>query len=180
MWDLSTPEQERYVAELTVWTPGDTLVERAQKDRAPYMQWVEEGYLIALPGSVMDFEPMVEWVLEAHQDYNVVGMVYDPYKSKFIKRGLEKAGMFLCDNWLRSGFLVVAHPQGLMPNRRDKVTEKPGECYLWMNSSMSEVERWVYDGHVRFIHNPLMNLAVAGAAVKADKKGSNRYLEKVF
>ncbi|PYR30337.1 MAG: hypothetical protein DMF90_27935, partial [Acidobacteria bacterium] len=37
-----------------VFTPDETLQDRAHRDRAPYLQWKEAGYLTAVPGTRVD------------------------------------------------------------------------------------------------------------------------------
>src|SRR5262249_5720141 len=39
-----------------VWTPADTLEERAKRDRAPYPLWRDAGVLLAVPGTKVDHQ----------------------------------------------------------------------------------------------------------------------------
>jgi phage terminase large subunit-like protein len=62
-----------------IWTPADTLADRAHRDRAPYPVWLSEGWLIATPGSIIDHQ-LIRIVLKAareHYDLHVVG--FDPW-----------------------------------------------------------------------------------------------------
>ena len=179
IFDTSTAKRESYEAMAKVWTPHDTLLERSKNDRAPYHEWMEKGYLVSVPGSILGFDDIIQWLIEMIGKYNVQGLTFDPYKATEIKRGLEEAHIQMTNNAFRSGLLTVPHPQGFLPNRRPKEGKpKPGELYLWMNNGMSEIERWVFDKIFHFQHNPLMNMAVAGGAVKPDPRGTSRMIVK--
>jgi len=62
-----------------LWTPADTLVDRAHRDRAPYGTWVEQGWLTAVPGTRVDHQ-LLRAVLRAGRDlYDIEQIGFDPW-----------------------------------------------------------------------------------------------------
>jgi phage terminase large subunit-like protein len=49
-----TPGRSSWRAWPMIWTPAETLVERAHRDQAPYDVWARQKHLIAVPGPVSD------------------------------------------------------------------------------------------------------------------------------
>lgn len=62
-----------------IWTPADTLVDRAHRDRAPYTIWRDQGWLTATPGSRIDHQ-LIRGVLKAGRElYDIERIGYDPW-----------------------------------------------------------------------------------------------------
>ena len=178
VFDTSTLDKESYVGMTKVWTQEDTLQERAHRDNAPYFDWADAGFLEIMPGHSIRYATIADWLMDVYQKYNLQGVAYDSYKAKEVFRYLDDADVQRADNFNFPGLFCVAHPQGFVPNRREKTIDKPGECYLWMANSMSEVERMVFDKILTFVHNPLMNFAIARTVVKPDPGGTSRKIGK--
>lgn len=62
-----------------LWTPADTLVDRAHRDRAPYPVWVEQGWLIAVPGTSIDHDVVRQAILEARETFDIQQIGFDPW-----------------------------------------------------------------------------------------------------
>ena len=63
-----------------IWTPADTLAERAHRDRAPYEVWVEQGWLRTTPGTRIDAKVAREalvWLRD--QGFVIARIGYDPW-----------------------------------------------------------------------------------------------------
>ena len=45
------------------WMPEKTLHARAQEDKIPYPDWVRDGYVTTTPGSLIDHDAIVEFIL---------------------------------------------------------------------------------------------------------------------
>lgn len=63
------------------WMPLDTLEERSQKDRVPYQQWVDEGYIEVTPGNVIDHEAIERAVLADSEEFEIDSLAYDPWNA---------------------------------------------------------------------------------------------------
>lgn len=62
-----------------IWTPADTLRERAIRDKVPYQRWVEQGWLTAVPGTRVDTRVVIDAILEARELYDITQVGFDPW-----------------------------------------------------------------------------------------------------
>lgn len=62
-----------------LWTPADTLLDRAHRDRAPYNVWVDQGRLIAVPGASIDHEVVRQAIVEAREKFDILQIGFDPW-----------------------------------------------------------------------------------------------------
>lgn len=62
-----------------IWTPADTLVDRAHRDRAPYGIWRDKGWLIASPGQRIDHQLLRPVLRAAREQFNVERIGFDPW-----------------------------------------------------------------------------------------------------
>ena len=62
-----------------IWTPADTLKERAHRDRAPYDVWVEQGRLSATPGTRIDHQVVREALKWMRERYDIERVGFDPW-----------------------------------------------------------------------------------------------------
>jgi phage terminase large subunit-like protein len=130
---------------LLVWclTPEATLAAREKRDRAPYLQWVKEGYLRTNPGNRIDQHLMQTWVTEAAAHYTIQQIGIDPWN----------AGALVSD-LMTEGYDVVEISQS----------------YAQLSAPAKEFEADVLDGLVDAGGHPLMQWCVSNAVVKRDDK----------
>jgi phage terminase large subunit-like protein len=62
-----------------IWTPEETLNDRAHRDRAPYRVWVEQGWLTAVKGSRIDHDLVRQAILDARKVYRIQQIGFDPW-----------------------------------------------------------------------------------------------------
>jgi phage terminase large subunit-like protein len=62
-----------------LWTPEETLKERAHKDRAPYDVWVDQGWLKTTPGTRIDHEVIRQTLVESRTRYTIETIGFDPW-----------------------------------------------------------------------------------------------------
>jgi len=62
-----------------IWTPADTLADRAHRDRAPYAVWADQGWLTLVPGKTIDKSVVREAILEARELVDIVAIGFDPW-----------------------------------------------------------------------------------------------------
>ena len=156
--------------DVTAWTPADTLPAREVSDAAPYRQWVEQGYMIAVPGAVMDFAYVAQWVNHAYDDAAAGDFAYDPWRIDELIRELERAGV---DSTKAGGMFsnpslikLHPHPQGFNTNA------KTG---LGMPVAIDAAERAILTRRIRLVRNPALRSAILGAAVIKDASGNRRF-----
>jgi phage terminase large subunit-like protein len=62
-----------------IWTPADTLADRAHRDRAPYDVWRDQGWLVATPGTQIDHQLIRVVLREARTRYDIEQIGFDPW-----------------------------------------------------------------------------------------------------
>lgn len=130
-----------------VWTPEDTLLERARRDRAPYDQWVQQGHLLTSPGTAVDhrkIRPVLKAIRE-HFDLERVG--FDPWH----------AGTLIKDLHDEDGFTD------------EQLIEVP-QTYAGMSMGALKFEAAVLAGDVDAGGCPLMAWCASNAVVQRDGK----------
>ena len=155
---LSVMDAEKEVHLLPyVFTPSTGLEERSIQDRAPYKAWVDSGHIIAVPGAVIEYS----WVAE------------------FLKLELDRLGIKLSylafDRWRIHDFKAVA---ALVGFGTDCVWNPVGQGYQSMSPRIDAFEGLLLQERVRHGSHPLLNFAAASAMVMSDP-ARNRKLEKI-
>jgi phage terminase large subunit-like protein len=73
--------------------PEDNMYERMERDKVPYDLWVDQGYVIATPGNVIDYSFIKEYVLEFAETYDLRELAYDPYNASQLIVELQNEGI---------------------------------------------------------------------------------------
>lgn len=132
-----------------VWTPADTLADRAHRDRAPYVVWRDQGHLLTVPGSKMDYTPIREQLVALRDRYQVVGVGCDPWHITQLQRDLVTL-----DGYDES--LIVNIPQN----------------FAGLSAAAGYLEAEVLAGNVNAGGCPLMAWTFSNAVVQMDGKGN--------
>lgn len=86
-----------------IWTPADTLAQRAHRDRAPYQVWVDQGWLKTTPGVRIDHS-VIRDTLETIRGYYDIEMIgFDPWHADKLVDELTQ-GWVDADGTKRDGF----------------------------------------------------------------------------
>jgi phage terminase large subunit-like protein len=75
------------------WMPADTIEERADRDRMPYRRWVEEGWMEATPGNVIDHAEIKAAIIADAKRCEIESMAYDPWNATQLAVELNEAGV---------------------------------------------------------------------------------------
>lgn len=139
------PEADDVMWRILVYalTPDDTLKDRAQRDRAPYLLWKERKYLDTNPGNRIDQDRLREYLQTAATLFDLQTIGVDPWNSGNLVTDLGN-----------DGFDVVEIPQTLQQ----------------MSAPCKEFEADVLDGRVDCGRNPLMAWCVSNVVVIPDNK----------
>jgi phage terminase large subunit-like protein len=73
-----------------VWTPADSLQDRAHRDRAPYGVWAEQGWLQTTPGVRIDQQVILDVILSAREFYDIQLIGYDEWHADKLIEDLKK------------------------------------------------------------------------------------------
>lgn len=74
-----TPGRAKWRLIQHIWTPEETLLDRAHRDRAPYDVWVDQGWLKTTPGSRIDHSVIRETLADARKRYDIEVIGFDPW-----------------------------------------------------------------------------------------------------
>jgi len=130
-----------------VWTPAETMADRAHRDRAPYPQWVERGYLRTTPGTRVDHQVIRDALAELRAVVDIRAIGFDPWHADQLIVQLTQTDGFATDQ-----VLEVA------------------QTYKGMSSGCLGLEAAVMAGQVDAQSDPLLEWSVANAVVQRDGK----------
>ena len=88
--------------------PEERLADKENRDKVPYFQWSEQGYLHLTPGSVIDQDYVRDVMLEAAERYELREVAYDPHRARGIINALVGAGIPCVEH--RTGMISMAEP----------------------------------------------------------------------
>jgi phage terminase large subunit-like protein len=154
-----TPTRTAWRYLVRFFTPADTLVERAHRDRVPYQQWTEEQipgspwpYLTTNAGNRLDQDVLRAAVADARELFGFViqQVGFDPWNAGNLEKDLQEDGVE-----------VLEIPQTL----------------AHMSAPAKEFEADVLDGLVDTGANPMMAVQASNVVVYRDGK-DNIYPQK--
>jgi phage terminase large subunit-like protein len=136
-----------------VFAPMRGMEDRAQRDRAPYMDWVRDGYMVAVPGSSVDYDFVSEYLRNELDDQGVevTKVAFDRWRIDIFKKAAEDCGAFSFAEWLSIG-------QG----------------YKDMSPRLEAFEALLLAGKIRHGGHPLLNMAAANAIAVQDPAGAKK------
>lgn len=131
------------------WTPEQGLVERARKDRAPYDQWVSEGYLRTTPGASVDYGHVAAQIAEIVEGLDLHAIAYDRWRIDLLTRELDTLGISL----------------PMLPW---------GQGFKDMGPALDVLEAELLNARIAHGMHPVLTLNAANATVTKDPAGSRK------
>lgn len=180
--EMSRPDGSIFLAPtFDAWvdsfTPADTLRERADRDKAPYLQWVDEGYIQAIPGERIRYDYVAYSVAQADKKFDIKAVAYDNYAYAEFKEACGGLGLELVHRDHPQGGLRRNKPdEALVEQAKAEGLPEPGG--LWMPGSIREVESLIMDGRIRLRSNPVLMTAMMAATFSKPDALGNKYLVK--
>lgn len=139
------------------WTPGQTLVDRSKRDRAPYDVWASQGHLLTTPGATVDYEFVARFLLDLIADWNVVVVAFDRWRIDSFKKAMER--------------------QGATEEQMDML--KPfGQGFQSMAPAIDTLEAAILNGQLNHGNHPVLTMCAANSVIVRDPAG-NRKLDKM-
>jgi phage terminase large subunit-like protein len=83
-----TERRRRWAVCRWVFTPEETLARRAERDRAPYLTWVEMGVLIATPGHIVKHQVFRDTLQELSEVATIRAVGFDPWHAEQLQAQL--------------------------------------------------------------------------------------------
>lgn len=96
-------EDGRFAVHCMGFTPEAQIRKRAQVDGAPYSLWVEQGWMTACPGDIVDRLIVEDYIRDLCEKFDIQEAVFDIALARELMENLEA-----------SGVPVAAFPQTLM------------------------------------------------------------------
>ena len=139
-------EDGRFAVHCMGFTPEAQIRKRAQVDGAPYSLWVEQGWMTACPGDIVDRLIVEDYIRDLCEKFDVQESVFDIALARELMENLEA-----------SGVPVAAFPQTLMN------FAKPVDTFedMFLN------RRLVHD-------SPLLRWAVGNTVMMRDQNDNRR------
>lgn len=168
-------EKPTYDVWIEAWTPGDTIVERSTRDKAPYEAWAKQGFLHAPKGQSIRFDHVAQALADDDRNFDIGMVGYDRYAFRRFEEEVKKLGLSI---------RFVEHPQGGTKKGKPtgdmieaaKAADREPEG-LWMPGSLRALEEAMLERRVRFLRNPVL-IAAMMSAVTDEDRWENRWLAK--
>jgi phage terminase large subunit-like protein len=139
-----------------VFTPLGTLGERSRRDRAPYEQWARDGFLVPVPGDVIEYDYVAGYLARELEALGIEPAVvaFDRWRIKDFQRAGVDSGFGSSADW-----------------------QPIPQTYSGMSPRLEAFEALLLQRRLRHGGHPLLTMAAANAVVKLDPAG-NRMLNK--
>ena len=167
---------DRLESDGKIWMPKERLNEMQQYDRPTYELMVERNYLYLSGDKTMNYESVVEYILQTSSQFNLRAIAFDSWGIRRLKEILDDWGVRYSETprTTRSGLLIMPHPQGF--TSRHPVDKKT--LHLTMPKSISRFEESVLQKTIIVRKNPLLRMAAMGAVPVADGSLNRRFMKK--
>lgn len=142
------PDDGGYRVLAHFFVPEDNLQGRADRDKVPYPQWAEQGFITPTPGNVIDYESVVTKIREWCGLFNVREIGFDRAYAQPVMAPL-----------LEDGQPVVTLQQGW-------VTQSP---------AVRELERAIIARAFRHDGNPVLRWCFENVAVHVDSNNNKTF-----
>lgn len=150
------PDTEMLHVKPFVFTPQEGLEIRAKQDRAPYMLWVEEGLMVALPGKNISYDMVAEYMVAQTEGWNIASMQFDRWRIEMFKKSCKEKGF-------------ASDPR--------TVWQPVGQGFRDMSPRIEVFEGLLIDELIAHGGHPVLNMAAANAVVVLDP-AKNKKIEK--
>ena len=133
--------------------PEETLAQKRHTDKVDYDQWVKEGWITATPGASVDYNYVLDYVVETFEKYGwPKGEVcFDRYLATWLEYQLENRG-----------FTPIEIPQGIPT----------------LGMPTKDFRAQVYSHKVIHDNNPVLTWAIGNAITTPMDKNENFMLDK--
>lgn len=107
---LAFPDEETGILRILpyFWVPADNVAKRVKNDRVPYDVWIQQGFVTATPGNIIDYEFIRKRINELNQEVEIAEIAYDRWGAVQLATQLEGDGFTMVP--LGQGFQSLAAP----------------------------------------------------------------------
>jgi phage terminase large subunit-like protein len=127
------------------WVPEDNVAELERRDKQPYSHWIDEGWITATPGNVVDYEFIRSEVNALAADHDLLKLGLDPWNATKLGQDMQNDGLNV--EFVRQGYQTLNYPT-------------------------KELRKLILSGKVRPGENPVLKWCVMNAIVTTDPAGN--------
>lgn len=140
-----------YYVKTNSFVPKDNIKEWEERDKVPYRQWVQQGYLTATPGDYIDHFTVLERIKEIAKEHPIEGIMLDP-----------AGGAMFATSLIEAGFSV----------------EFAASYAASMNKPTRELENLVVKGDIAFKRNDVLRWNMSNVVIESDNQDRIRPSKK--
>ena len=130
---------KKWIALPYFWMPEENIAERVRVDKVKYDQWVQQGYMTATPGDVIDYDYIIGEVQELAKVFNILQVGYDPYNATQVVVQLQKEDFEMVE--VRQGALSMSPAMKRIEQLvRKRLINHGGHPVLRWNVGNTEIE----------------------------------------
>lgn len=157
-WDLAAlillfPDDSqgfrRYDILCRFWIPKDNMMERAKRDKVPYLDFIREGLIVATDGDSINYDYIENQIKQDCEDYDVKMIAYDRYNSTRIVQVINESE---CTE--------------MIPFNQTTV---------WMNAPIHELELLAHQGKLNHQNNKVLNWHCSNVVLAKDSSGNIKF-----
>jgi phage terminase large subunit-like protein len=152
------PIEGSWSVECRFWLPSEGLLEREERDRLPYRQWIDAGCLELTPGPTVGFDHVAAELVDLIAEYRIRRINYDRWRIADLKPALARAGM---------------SEQAI-----DNVLSEFGQGFKSMSPAISSFEALTLERKIRHGGHPVLSMCVSNAVVVSDDAGNRKLSRK--
>jgi phage terminase large subunit-like protein len=123
--------------------PEDTLNQKRRTDKVPYDLWIQQGWITATPGAVVDYNFIKSYIKNFEQQYKVKvrEICADPWNATQFMQDMEA-----------EGYTVIEIRQGIQT----------------LGGPTKDFREQVYSGNLIHNNNPVLTWAISNAVTRQD------------
>jgi len=141
-------EGEKIKAIVKFYCPEARILEATKRDKVNYARWVEEGWMTATPGNVIDYKFIKQDILKANEDFELREVAHDPWGAVQLAVELEN----------EHDILMVEHRQG----------------WKSMSDPTKQLHADIISGSINHGNNPVLTWNASNLKVKVDESENVR------
>jgi phage terminase large subunit-like protein len=150
----------RWQVEPHFWLPGEGLADKSRLDRTPFDTWAREGYLHTTPNKTVDYDFVVDRLMEYFDRYKIKKIAFDRWNFAQFKPYLIRAGM--SEDMIKQKFSEF------------------GQGFRSMSPALAQLERAVANGRLAHGNHPVLQMCSSNSTVTTDPAGNRKLVKKRY
>jgi phage terminase large subunit-like protein len=137
----------RYAVKHHSFMPEDTLAAKRQTDKVPYDLWVQQGWITATDGAVVDYRYIMAYIQRVAEEngWVIKEICYDPFNATQFAQEMEAEGYTMVE--IRQGVRTLSEPT-------------------------KNLRELVLSGRIVHDNDPVLTWAMSNAVERADHNGN--------